>query len=64
MNFIVVAFCIAVVVADGPPDAHDGFHGVNGKDAEVHLFQWKWRDIAKECEEYLGPNGFGAVRVC
>lgn len=29
----------------------------------VHLFEWKWADIARECEEYLGPNGFAAIQV-
>jgi alpha-amylase len=29
----------------------------------VHLFEWKWKDIAEECERFLGPNGFGAVQV-
>lgn len=31
--------------------------------AFVHLFEWKWTDIAKECETYLGPKGFAAVQV-
>src|SRR5262245_48630178 len=31
--------------------------------AFVHLFEWKWIDIAKECENYLGPKGFSAVQV-
>jgi alpha-amylase len=29
----------------------------------VHLFEWKWTDIATECETYLGPMGFAAVQV-
>lgn len=29
----------------------------------VHLFEWKWNDIAKECEEFLGPNGYGGVQL-
>lgn len=29
----------------------------------VHLFEWKWPDIAKECETFLGPKGFAAVQV-
>lgn len=23
----------------------------------VHLFEWKWLDIADECENFLGPKG-------
>jgi len=29
----------------------------------VHLFEWRWSDIALECERYLGPHGFTAVQV-
>ncbi len=29
----------------------------------VHLWEWKWTDIAKECEEVLGPKGYAAVQV-
>ncbi len=29
----------------------------------VHLFEWKWADIARECETFLGPKGFAAVQV-
>ncbi|TYK65548.1 alpha-amylase [Colwellia echini] len=29
----------------------------------VHLFEWNWQDIAKECETFLGPKGYAAVQV-
>ena len=29
----------------------------------VHLFEWKWTDIARECETVLAPNGYHAVQV-
>lgn len=29
----------------------------------VHLFEWRWADIAQECENFLGPKGFTAVQV-
>jgi alpha-amylase len=32
-------------------------------DVMVHLFDWKWTDIASECESVLGPAGFTAVQV-
>lgn len=37
-------------------------HAAQG-DVFVHLFEWKWRDIATECEQTLGPAGFAAVQV-
>lgn len=32
-------------------------------DVFVQLFEWKWTDIATECERVLGPAGFAAVQV-
>ena len=32
-------------------------------DVFVHLFEWKWTDVARECESVLGPRGFKAVQV-
>jgi alpha-amylase len=29
----------------------------------VHLFEWRWTDIAEECERFLGPKGYSAVQV-
>ena len=38
-------------------------HCVNNKQVMVHLFEWKWSDIALECERYLAPNNFCGVQV-
>lgn len=35
----------------------------HGKTSIVHLFEWRWADIAVECERFLGPKGFGAIQV-
>jgi alpha-amylase len=32
-------------------------------DVFVHLFEWRWDDIADECEQVLGPAGFTAVQI-
>jgi len=32
-------------------------------DVFVHLFEWRWADIARECEDFLGPNGYAAVQI-
>lgn len=29
----------------------------------VHLFEWRWADIARECEQFLGPRGYAAVQI-
>jgi hypothetical protein len=29
----------------------------------VHLFEWKWTEIAQECVDYLGPKGYCGVQA-
>ncbi|XP_015513629.2 alpha-amylase isoform X1 [Neodiprion lecontei] len=38
-------------------------HFSNGRDVIVHLFEWKWSDIADECERFLALKGYGGVQV-
>lgn len=38
-------------------------HFVENRQGIVHLFEWKWLDIANECETFLGPNGWGGIQV-
>src|ERR1700755_939856 len=45
---------------DGTPEAA-ALPG--GKTAFVQLFEWKWTDVARECETFLGPKGFAAVQI-
>lgn len=35
----------------------------DGRKVIVHLFEWKWDDIAEECERFLGPYGYAGVQV-
>jgi alpha-amylase len=42
---------LVVAAADGP------------RTAIVELFEWRWDDVAEECEAVLGPAGFDAVQV-
>ncbi|XP_071494438.1 alpha-amylase B-like [Diadema antillarum] len=35
----------------------------DGRTVIVHLFEWKWTDIAEECERFLGPYKFAGVQV-
>jgi alpha-amylase len=32
-------------------------------DTFVHLFEWRWADIGRECEVFLGPKGFRGVQI-
>ncbi|KAM6219043.1 alpha-amylase 1B isoform 3-T3 [Rhynchocyon petersi] len=38
-------------------------HTKSGRTSIVHLFEWRWDDIALECERYLAPRGFGGVQI-
>ncbi|GAA2339857.1 carbohydrate-binding module family 20 domain-containing protein [Saccharopolyspora halophila] len=29
----------------------------------VQMFQWPWDSVARECTDFLGPKGYGAVQV-
>ena len=29
----------------------------------VHLFEWTWNDIARECVDFLGPAGYQGVQI-
>lgn len=35
----------------------------NAGEVFVHLFEWRWADIARECEQFLGPVGYAAVQI-
>ncbi|MBK1631694.1 hypothetical protein CKO31_13245 [Thiohalocapsa halophila] len=37
--------------------------GETPKRVIVHLLEWRWDDVAAECEAVLGPAGFAAVQV-
>jgi alpha-amylase len=36
---------------------------LNNKAVGVQLFQWNFNDIARECTEFLGPNGYSYVQT-
>ncbi|KAF4532471.1 hypothetical protein B566_EDAN003047 [Ephemera danica] len=38
-------------------------HVLPGRHVMVHLFEWRWEDIATECETFLGPNGYAGVQT-
>src|SRR5512145_3483358 len=73
-----LALCVLACTDKGPPSASPGppppprptlpttyrpsGHMLAG-DVAVHLFEWRWDDIALECETVLGPAGFKAVQI-
>uniref|UniRef100_A0A2K6V3L2 Alpha-amylase n=1 Tax=Saimiri boliviensis boliviensis TaxID=39432 RepID=A0A2K6V3L2_SAIBB len=57
MKFFLLLLSIGLCWAQYSPNTQQGRTSI------VHLFEWRWVDIALECERYLAPNGFGGVQV-
>lgn len=58
----ITALALLVVAATSVSSQHNP-HWWNNRNTIVHLFEWKWNDIARECEEFLAPRGFAGVQV-
>ncbi|MFH4976495.1 hypothetical protein AB6A40_003204 [Gnathostoma spinigerum] len=61
ITLLLTAFALAE--KSGPTWWYDETHVDTDKPTMVHLFEWKWTDIAKECEDFLQHYGYGAVQV-
>ncbi len=61
-NLITWLFALHLTIISCVHAQHDT-HFWGNRDAMVHLFEWKWDDIAAECERFLAPNGFAGVQV-
>ncbi|XP_054738198.1 alpha-amylase A-like [Anastrepha obliqua] len=59
------SFCAYLVLAISSASVSAQFspNYVPGRTTMVHLFEWKWSDIAAECENFLGPKGYAGVQV-
>lgn len=57
------ALLIFALVALASANRFKNLNYVPGRTTMVHMFEWKWDDIANECERFLGPKGFGGVQV-
>jgi alpha-amylase len=67
---LLIALGIAIVMFDpfppgsfGPAPTPSPTPTPVARTVFVHLFEWKWTDIAQECESFLGPKGYAAVQV-
>ncbi|KRX22829.1 Pancreatic alpha-amylase, partial [Trichinella nelsoni] len=55
-----------VVIGDGDKVSDDCFDELQTdprRPVAVHLFEWKWTDIANECETFLKDTGIGLIQV-
>lgn len=57
MKLLIVAVFVELCFAQHNPNTK------HNRTSIVHLFEWRWADIAEECERYLAPNGYGGVQV-
>ena len=56
LSLFTVAACSGTQPGTSPPPAV-------GDGVFVQMFEWRWNDLARECEEYLGPAGYAAVQT-
>lgn len=57
LNFCLLVAVVASVSGQHWPNFWEGRTGI------VHLFEWKFSDIADECERWLAPRGFAGVQL-
>jgi len=57
-NFLLCSLSLFIV-----SNAYKNPNFAPGRTTVIHLFEWKWNDIADECERFLGPNGYAGVQV-
>uniref|UniRef100_A0A671RYL4 Alpha-amylase n=2 Tax=Sinocyclocheilus anshuiensis TaxID=1608454 RepID=A0A671RYL4_9TELE len=57
MKLLIVAALFGLCLAQHNPNSK------HNRTSIVHLFEWRWADIAEECERYLAPNGYGGVQI-
>lgn len=55
--YFICSFVLILAAAQKDPNFLDN------RTTIVHLFEWTWKDIARECEDFLGPQGYGGVQV-
>lgn len=59
---IVAALMAAACGTEAPPAEPASAPSYEGG-VFVHLFEWRWPDVAAECEDVIGPAGYAAVQV-
>jgi alpha-amylase len=57
LHLICLLFFVANIHAYKNPNV------VPGRSAIVQLMEWKFIDVAEECERFLAPKGYAGVQV-
>ncbi|KAJ2948568.1 hypothetical protein O0L34_g7820 [Tuta absoluta] len=58
-----ITLCTSLLILAVSASAYKNPYYADGHSVNVHLFEWKWDDIADECERFLGPKGFGGIQI-
>ncbi|GLV35220.1 Amylase related [Carabus blaptoides fortunei] len=59
MKILVLTFVALVTLCNAQKNTYQW----DNRNTIVHLFEWKFDDIAAECENFLAPRGFGGVQT-
>lgn len=57
------AAVLLLILQHNPSHAQQHLHTLPGRTTIVQLFEWRFDDIAYECEHHLAAKGFAAVQV-
>jgi alpha-amylase len=62
-GLLFLVFLVLPLIGSGRIDTGSPEQATVPRTVFVHLFEWKWEDVAQECESFLGPKGFSAVQI-
>lgn len=58
MKCSIVQLILIACAFAGKASTQHAPNNVAGRQVMVHLFEWKWNDIADECERFLSQKGY------
>jgi alpha-amylase len=62
MGSVLLLVLLAVVGPLATADNKDP-NFASGRTTILEMFEWRWDDLAEECENFLGPYGVGGIQV-
>ena len=60
---IALAAIISILILSPRAEAASANPNLNPPYTSVQLFRWSYNDIATECTQWLGPQGYGGVQI-
>ena len=62
-KYLLLPILFALTACNEEQPAADVVEPSIGDGVFVQMFEWRWTDLARECEEHLGPAGYAAVQT-